>query len=1136
MKNKYRMISLVIIVIITCTFSLTVMAEEGDIMDFDKVFQVDMPCLNTLIKDQDGFIWMSTQNGLVRYDGYEVEVFKTGENSISNDYVSSIMEDRQGIIWVGSQGGGLDRYDKETNEFTHFRYDEDNPEGIGSDTISIGPQVIFQDSRGFIWVGTSDSGLNRYDPTSGIFTHYRADPGNENSLNNDFVWSINEDSQGYIWVGTVNGLNRLDPKTGTFKQYVNDPENARSIRSGWVLSIIFDNEDPEIIWLGINGGSLVRFDKESESFEQFSHPEGNGNDEILHLRQDGQDIWVSWFNESGGGGGFSIFNKTTKTYTDYRAEANNDSSVATSMVYATYKDDTGIVWIANYSGVVQKYDPNNQNFQMYKHSPSDETTIGSDALLGFYEDSEGTLWFGGITGGLVKYNKLSDTFTNYKSDLDDPTSVSNNFIPRIFEDSEGLFWISVRGGDLLLFDRETGKVTKTFSHNPMDPTTIGLNDSIRFIIEDRDDPSILWMGSNLGGFHRFDKKSQTFYNYLIDTSDEAALNNASVVHLLQDDEGYIWLSTNGGGMLQFDKKTDEFKRYIYDEQDENSIGSNFIWEVQQYEPDVLWIATVGGGLCSYNKKTNVYSHYNKSTGFPANGIMTIRQDVENKLWLGTDEGLVVFDPLTQESKKFTKKDGLQGDVFLDGAALASSDGDMWFGGINGLNRFTPSLMSENTTLPNVVIRTLTQEGEVIQTDKALSRIEEIELSWKKNFFEFSYVALNYTLTEKNQYAYMLEGFDKDWYYAGSKRFGRYSGLPPGNYVLRIKGSNNDGYWNEAGVALNILIKSPFYLSAAFIISMTVVIFLLIFGGFNLRIQQIKRRKEELEVLVQERTEELEIKSEEETAMNQELIALNEELIESNEKLTSMQKFLVQTEKMSALGSLVAGLAHEINTPIGIGVTASSNLTSLTKEFVEESRYGTMDEVTLKAYIEDIEESSVIIHKNLARAGKLVKNFKLVSTDQSTSQKRRVNINEYLEEIILSHGPMIKRTKVTVDVICEGDIEVTMDPGLFNQLISNLMVNSFLHGFEEKDDGVITIQVDIVEQHLQIKYSDNGSGMDEQTVSRIFEPFYTSKRATGGTGLGMYIVYNILTQQLDGQIQCDSRIKKGTTFNIEWPLV
>ena len=298
---------------------------------------------------------------------------------------------------------------------------------------------------------------------------------------------------------------------------------------------------------------------------------------------------------------------------------------------------------------------------------------------------------------------------------------------------------------------------------------------------------------------------------------------------------------------------------------------------------------------------------------------------------------------------------------------------------------------------------------------------------------------------------------------------------------------------------------------------------------------LQESHDSLERKVEERTRELMAANEELRALNEEMIAMNEDLVHTNESLQTMQKHLVQSEKMAALGSLVAGVAHEINTPVGVGVTAASHLSNITEQFLSSCVNCAPERQELKEYLEDIQEAASIIQKNLERAGRLIKSFKQVSVDQSSESRRTFKVREYLDEILLSLHPQLRKSSHTVVVECDPEISISSYPGAMAQIITNLLMNSLAHAYEADAAGKIRIEVKKQENMLELRYSDDGKGMDRDVLSKIFEPFFTTRRGTGGTGLGLYMVYNIVDRQLGGSIECQSEPGRGTQFAVKFPV-
>ncbi|MBA4356921.1 MAG: hypothetical protein C0405_04265 [Desulfovibrio sp.] len=286
-------------------------------------------------------------------------------------------------------------------------------------------------------------------------------------------------------------------------------------------------------------------------------------------------------------------------------------------------------------------------------------------------------------------------------------------------------------------------------------------------------------------------------------------------------------------------------------------------------------------------------------------------------------------------------------------------------------------------------------------------------------------------------------------------------------------------------------------------------------------ETIRRLNEGLEQRVRERTLQLE--------------EANQELKETLEQLTHAHKQLVESEKMASLGGLVAGVAHEINTPVGIGVTAASHLESRTKAMLGEYWAGGLKRTSLEEFLRVCDESTRMILSNLRRASDLIRSFKQVAVDRSTEERRVFRLRDYLEEVLLSLRPHLKKSAIAVEVVCAPEIEIDSYPGAFSQILTNLVMNSLVHAYDPGQAGRITISGAVAQGRLHFVFADDGKGIAPEHLDKIFEPFYTTRRGRGGTGLGLHILYNIVTQRLSGTVRCESAPGQGTTFILDMPL-
>jgi signal transduction histidine kinase len=465
---------------------------------------------------------------------------------------------------------------------------------------------------------------------------------------------------------------------------------------------------------------------------------------------------------------------------------------------------------------------------------------------------------------------------------------------------------------------------------------------------------------------------------------------------------------------------------------------------------------------------------------------------------------------------------------------------MYFGSINGLIVFHPDSIRDNPIIPPVHISNILINDRAITDQEtpllasSIMETEKIKLPFRQNFLSFEYVALNYLDAEKNLYKYMLEGMDENWVEVGRRRFADYRDLSPGEYTFRVIACNEDGLWNEEGASIGIIIMPPWYRTTLAYLLYGILLMAVIYGFIRWRTWRLNLEKEKLEGQVKERTHTIEQQKEEILTANDVLAQQKEELQITLENLQETQEQLIQSEKLAALGGLVAGVAHEINTPVGISVTAASSLAEETHQMADKYKANKISRVEFKEYLNTANQSAKLILANMEKAATMVQSFKQVSVDQSTEQKRKFKLKDYTEDVIRSLYPKFKTRDVDIRVQIQDDIELDGYPGAFSQIITNLVMNSLNHGFDESKQGLIIISAIRNNHQVDLEIADNGKGIPEEHKGRIFEPFYTTDKKLG-TGLGLHIVFNLVTQRLKGTITCDSDFGKGTTFRITIPV-
>ena len=832
-----------------------------------------------ILQDSKGFMWFGTHDGLNRYDGYSFTVYRHDPNdphSLSDDVIWSIYEDHQGVLWIGTDKGGLDRFDRDSGQFVQYRADADDPQSLSHNSV----RSVYEDRTGALWIGTGGGGLDRFDRETESFSHYPSRPNDANSLSSGSVTTIYEDRSGVLWIGTHGGgLNMLDRENGQFVHYQANPDDPHSLgdtyevstdpsspSSNYVTTIYEDQSG--VLWIGTWGG-LDKFDRERE---QFVHYQNDANDPsslshnyvaAIHEDQSGV-LWVGT-----GGGGLNRFDRVNERFVHYRTDPDDPYSLSNDRVWSVLQDRSGVLWIGTGGGGIVKFDRETEKFAHYQTDLNDPHSLSHNNVTSIYEDGAGILWIGTGGGGLNRFDRETERFTHYQRDLSAPYSLSHNTVASIYEDRSKVLWIGTFGG-LNRFERESGRFFH-YQHSPADLYSLSGN-NVRLVYEDRS--GLLWIGTNRG-LDRFDREKENFVRYQHDPADPYSLSHDNVLSIYEDRSGVLWIGTFGGGLDEFDRTNERFIHYQNDPDDPNSLSDNNVASIYEDQSGMLWIGTVGGGLNGFDRERRTFAHYRsrEEDGLPSDLVYGILEDDCGNLWLSTSDGLSRFNLQTETFKNYDVRDGLQSDEFNAGAYYKSRSGEMFFGGVNGFNAFHPDNIRDNPYVPPVVLTSLTQGGEDVDIGGAVEDVQEVILQWPNNLFEFEFAALSYVQPEKNQYAYMLEGFDEDWIYVGTRRFGRYTNLPGRAYRLRVKGSNNDRVWNEEGVSVRITVVPPFWETWWFRGCIALVLVGGVIGGYRLRVKSVEARNRELRVQVEERTRALEQRTRETERRRQELEAL-----------------------------------------------------------------------------------------------------------------------------------------------------------------------------------------------------------------------------------------------------------------------
>ena len=758
---------------------------------------------NAIAQDAQGFMWFGTQDGLDRYDGYGFAIFKHDPSdslSISDNYIWSLLLDRNGDLWIGTLNNGLNCYKAGGNTFARFTHHPSDPASLANNDVT----SLCQDSSGNLWIGTWGGGVDRFEESTGTFVHYRHDPASANSLVDDHVRCMTADRDGRVWIGTWGGLALLNVRDNSFTSFLHDRGNPRSIGDNNITSLIVD--DDGAVWVGTNEGGMNRMDPATRFFDRFEPDQtepftASAKSVLSFCRGSSGHLWAGTLQ-----GGLYDIDPTTKSCTIYRHDAFNPETISSDKIYALFKDRTGALWIGTADGGVSQFDPHRPQFLHYRKDPADPGSLSNNTVRAIFQDHAGALWVGTLGGGLDRLADRRHGFVHYRHAANNPRSLSSNSVLAVFEDREGEVWIGTEDAGLNRYDRNSDSFVQY--HNGIEGRRNILGNSIMAIYEDR--RGDLWVGTTGRGAQRYDRRKDTFVPFPLGNVPAERENGSSVWAIHEDNEGQIWFGTWGIGLVRYDPASGAFKRYRFDPTDRTSLSNNTVWCFYEGADSVMWLGTWGGGIDRYDRAGDRFSHWTDRDGLPNNTVYGILPDASGSLWLSTNDGLCRFTPSENSFRVYNELDGLQSDEFNQGAFCRGRDGELYFGGNNGFNCFQPESIRTNLHIPPVVLTKVSIFNQPVQPGRSPSGEAQIFLSYAQSFLSFEFAALDYMAPGKNGYAYRLEGVDKDWVYCGSRRYAAYTHLDGGTYLFRVKGSNNDGVWNDNGASIRLLISPPFW--------------------------------------------------------------------------------------------------------------------------------------------------------------------------------------------------------------------------------------------------------------------------------------------------------------------------------------
>tara|TARA_R110001592_G_scaffold363328_1_gene684146 strand:- start:3568 stop:7653 length:4086 start_codon:yes stop_codon:yes gene_type:complete len=1027
-----------------------------------------------IFKDSKGFMWFGTRDGLNKYDGYNFKVFRhdnTNPNSLSSNFITTIKEDNNGVLWIGTENG-LTAFNLTNETFTVYKNNPTDNHSISNNKIL----SILTCKNGDLWVGT-ENGLNLKKKGNTNFERFHFIIHNPNSISGNEINAIYEDSKNNIWIGTkLNGLNKLEKGSTKFTSFKHDPKNPKSISSNNIKAITESKKHK--LWIGTtdNGISKLNEDGTFDHYQNKKNKANNlSNNRIRELLFDKENnLWIATYN------GLNYFNTTNFKFEVYKNSDDSTNTISQNSIRSLYLDESGFLWAGTYFGGINLINLNSKKFKYYQHSAAKKNSLSYNVVSAMVEDSKKNIWLGTEGGGLNYFDIKKQSFTKINNFYGN--KINAKAIKSLLIDKDQNLWIGTHLEGLYFINFESKKIKK-FVNIQNDPNSLSDN-SVTSLIEDNSGK--IWIGTE-SGLNLYNTKKNKISQVQLEN------NNTSIRKIFEDSNKNIWIGTKQNGLISINNET--IKYYINTLNNPNSISHNSIYDVFEDSKNQIWIGTYGGGLNLLNQTKNSFTQFKVSDGIINDIIYRIEEDSNNNLWISTPSGLSKFDTKTKTIKNYTPKNGLPIEEFNTNSSLNHSNGNIYFGGFNGLISFNPNKIEDNLIGPVLRLTGLKLANQkVISNDDnkllkvPLSETKTITFSHNQNIFTIDYIALNYAHLGQNQYAFQLEGLDPDWNYVGNKRSATYTNLSAGEYVFKVKASNNDGVWSEYPVILKIIKLPPYW--------QTTWAYLLYFL-FAITLFFIIRKYF--------------------------LIKLH---LENNLKLEKLEK--QQIENLTKLKlKFFTNISHDFRTPLTL-------------------IHGPLHELIKKSHNHESHNHLLLIKKNVNLMLRLINqlmDFRKLETNTISLLLSKAPISPFIKEIMFSFQELAKNKDIRFTFISKTENDVVFfDKNKTEKILYNLLSNAFKF---TPDGGKITFELinkyaksDNETNFLEMHIKNSGAGIAKKNLETIFDRFFQDDnqvdQTQSGSGVGLSITKS-LVEVHKGYIIAKSKLKKHTKFIVGIPF-
>lgn len=1072
--------------------------------------------ITAITHDSAGFIWFGTENGLFRYDGQSILPFQNDpedEATIPGSHILSAWMDHSGVLWFSVRNRGLSRYSPQTHSFETF-YPEELPffpfefssvTGSGSPWLWLAPE--------------NDDGLYRFHTETDEFSRIEIDYGNNRRDNR--ILSVAELPDGTLIAGSnFSGLYHLTPEGNEMVRLKlpiphYDPGLDQSYS---VTTLLYEGDG--VLWAGTYAGGLYRVDMNHGEIEKpgslENHPQlENTNVYDLHIDSDG----ILWAGTEDGL--LLLDTHSMEIQYHYTYDPLNPFGLMNNRIRVIFEDHSGLFWVGNEYGGVHRFQ-RKLRFTHVANTPDESNRLTGSVVRTFFMPDEEHLWVAVDQSGITILDaETLEKRGSIREETGVPYRISSDGITRFLRDPDGGIWIGTWGGGLNYYDPQTDRFIH-YVHDPQDETSIPDN---RVQVLHFDSSGRFWVGTE-NGLSLFDREERRFTRLLNDPDHPPALSQNSLQSLafVEDEEGILWIGT-WEGLNRYDPESETIRHFLMDYTDPNSLQSNRVISLYDDGKGTLWVGTFGGGLTRLDKQTETFTTYMQVDGLANNVVYGILPDASGNLWLSTNNGLSRFNPESEFFVTFNRQDGIPGDEFWWGSAYAAQDGRLMFGSIYGFTIFNPSEIEEQNFTAPIRFSSVRAEGREVFAD-ANGRLE---LTHREDQIEIEFASLDFANASRIEYAYILEGVDRDWVFSGNRNFTSYSNLTGGEYTFRVMATNSIGVWNEEIAELTIYIRPPYWQTIWFQLLMVLLILGLFTGYIRFRIYRIKEQNIRLEKEVLERTADL-IENREElldrnqkledqarllTEQNNEIEKQKETILEKSLELEESNRELIELNKEK--NSLIGVVSHDLRSPLA-SVLGVIDLLRVQPDLPEDQREEIFSK--LEEMIQDqLKMVSKILDIESAESGKIKLQMERVDLIELTKEV----IDEYQNKAA-AKGITFAFEKPAEPVTVEADSSY-----LKNQILENLISNAVNY---TKVNSAVEIRIEQGESGVTWCVKDQGPGISKEDMKKLFRKYQQlSAKPTGNessVGLGLSIVKRV-ADAMGIEIRVESKPGDGAEF-------